>query len=122
MEKLTLEICFKYFNAEIRSILGDASNKNITEWLFQKMVIEKWEIEQLITEITEYQLVLRPKEDLKINTPEWKELENICLKLNVRSYPSKIWMVKLPYLIADYLRGINIDIDRLEERRLAVYE
>lgn len=108
MEKLTLEIAMKYPNAKL------ISDRNINYNNLEAFIRGKYYALWLKTDdsihISDYKLILRPIESLT-------EEENKMV--------DKLSYDKVPYEFLsriNYLRSINIDIDGLEEKGLAVYE
>jgi len=103
MEKLTLEMCFKYPNAKFRELYEG-------KWDIHNSVIDyaaylsNHEPEDLAER---FKLILRPIESL---TDEEKKIYD---KLDKKIYKKDI---------IDYCRSINIDIDDLQEKGVAVYE
>ncbi len=117
MEKLTLQDCFKYPNARIERIteksVGDVFYDNVFELIYRQGDFDSRTntntLKGIFEDYTlcEYQLILRPIESL---TDEEKKIYD---KLDKKIYKKDI---------IDYCRSINIDIDDLQEKGVAVYE
>ena len=104
MEKLTLEDCFKYPNARIviagETLLGNIRCFGIPDSPQRLDALEKYG-----------QLQLRPLSSLT-GEERFKVGKIILLNDDIKA--------KIKYI--DYLRSINIDIDDLQEKGVAVYE
>ena len=105
-----------YPNAEISDTANGHDAENIADYLTQ---FQDWvTLEQMIEQLEHHKLILR-----HIETITDEELTD-CFP-----YDQKKFLVAhlkdnkpLPLKIFDYLRSINIDIDELKEKGLAIYE
>ena len=123
-EKLTLEWCFKYPNARVQW----GHYTGFIKTIYVNIECIEFDSERefsVIRKVSDCKLILRPLSSL---TDEEKEIEE---KLKKRFYyyvhndrleiMEKIVLIESPKSI-DYLRSINIDIDGLQEKGVAVYE
>jgi len=127
MEKLTLQDCFKYPNARIKFMLENKDNIydiKIYYSFINKLGCENGMYDSSIP-VSDCKLILRPLSSLtdeEINNS--KDLTSKFIwETNVIECPiSPGELTKYRILLIDYLRSINIDIDNLQEKGVAVYE
>lgn len=133
MEKLTLQDCFKYPNARILKTWDNGNSKtNIETFLWRQG-------ENIGDDISDCKLILRPlssltDEEKKIIKSYFRDVYGYSDRSGINKYHidninwldiSSITVCCEPkYLkdLFDYLRSINIDIDNLQEKGVAVYE
>jgi len=126
MEKLTLKDCFKYPNARIREILEDGISEDCIIHHDNLLDMLREVDEALWGELSSCKLILRPIESLtddekkkyeSFKNPIYLMIENASK--DVIDY-ERVLMDTAESI--DYLRSINIDIDNLKEKGVAVYE
>jgi len=115
-EKLTLEMCFKYPNARIKyNSAKTESCESIDSFLTYSHLHKR--------DISDCKLILRPLSSL--TDEEKKEIPQYIKETYYKSIYYDDDVAKLSnysLFIADYFRSINIDIDGLQERGVAIYE
>jgi len=122
MEKLTLQDCFKYPNATIvrfLSTLHTGTKKySLLEFVNTNFVIRTGHGKSEIS-ISDCKLILRPLSSL---TDEEKGRLNLLERRFPKMDDTSETFRKHYQKQSDYLRSINIDIDNLQEKGVAVYE
>jgi len=121
MEKLTLQDCFKYPNARIKFMLENKDNIydiKIYYSFINKLGCENGMYDSSIP-VSDCKLILRPLSSL---TDEEKGRLNLLERRFPKMDDTSETFRKHYQKQSDYLRSINIDIDNLQEKGVAVYE
>jgi len=130
MEKLTLEMCFKYPNAKVKYLDNDWEIHSIDFVNENVSLFRQTQYDVLVPEdyktfrktdilISDCKLILRPLSSL---TDEEKGRLNLLERRFPKMDDTSETFRKHYQKQSDYLRSINVDIDNLEEKGVAVYE
>jgi len=116
MEKLTLQDCFKYPNARIKF------KRDNEQWIdVHSFIYDYYSIGEPTFSIEDCKIQLRPLSSLTVEEKKiiWA-IENTTIE--IKKEKSVVVLNMRNVETSDYLRSINIDIDNLQEKGVAVYE